>query len=389
MSLKHNLEDVLPKNEKFKILYVQSEPKQCNPIIKHHILHSVTAKPQLTVKIKHFLLIIHNDLIVFGIEIYNYFMIGDGSLDNPHTLYLFVSKVDTTGLGSVKINVNQVIKVFLQYLFKLRYKTLKYRLKAAQTSTIKKINKVLNMKPNYATAELSGYFKIKLSLFTKSSNQYFFPNSSENPNKHVIDGDRLLKWWIKLVNDATESEFSKKLLIPGAITPKIYLLPGWEIGSVFGENQLCIYNLPNFPDDPKTRFLEFLVIENRAKTNIKDFYNELGFRQEFRLGDVVGIIGCELKPTQQDSTMIPETGDIVLTNRQYKRLIKLIKSEDYTITEDIQNVVTKTLPYLLGMFTQFAYIDLVGSYEYQKVEKVNVIKVNNLNGLIRKKKSTN
>lgn len=384
MNLHQQLASVLPKGLDFKTLYVQSEPKECTNLIKFHKNHSNTEEPQLTVKIKHFLLVIHDDLILFGIEVYNYFTVAD-----INTQYLFVSKVDTSGLLNIKINTNKIINKFLQYLVSVRYTTLTYRLKNSHLSTIKQINKLLNPQGvRYKTVDLSPKCRIKLSLFTKSSNQYFFPESSKNPHKHLIDGDKLLRWWMKLVGETLDAKFTKKLLIPGALSPRQYLLEGWEVGSVFGNDELAVYNVPNFPDDPKTRFLEFLVIENRIKVNLQAFYEELGFRQEFRLGNVVGIIGCESMVFTQTPQNTMETNPVVLPNKQYKRLIKVIKSEDFTIADDIRLLVTLKLPFFLKLNNkEFDYTTVTGTYEHQATTKSGgPVQVNNLTLFVRRKK---
>ncbi|WEJ96323.1 hypothetical protein PSN45_003860 [Yamadazyma tenuis] len=387
MTLQQQLEDVLPKGHTFRVLHVQSEPKQCTNLIKYGSEHSAASKPQLTIKIKHFLLVISSDnLVLFGIEVYNYFTVAE-----INTQYLFVSKVDTTGLTDLKINANKLINRFLQSLISINHTSLTYRVKSPKSSTIKKINKLLSpSKPSYRTVQLSDKFITKVSLFTKSSNQYFFPESSKNLHKHLIDGDKLLRWWLQLIDDTladSQVKFTKKLMIPGSHSPHPYLLSGWELGSVFGENQRAVYNIPSFPDDPKTRFLEFLVVENRVKLKLPEFYEELGFRQEFRLGNVVGIIGCESEVMSSSPDMGARYEPVVLSNKQYKQLIKVIKSEDFSICDDVRLLVNTKLPFFLRLHHKsFEYSYLCGKYEHSKVSKSTVVQVNNLSGLVRKKK---
>lgn len=402
MTLLQQLATVLPQDQHFNVLYVKSEPKECNDIIKHNRSHSSFAKAKLTVKIKHFLLIVDTktQVVLFGIEVYNYLSIGDEN----NTQHLFVSKIDTTGLINVKINISKIISIFLSHLITNIHTgpdlQLKYRIKKAPgdtstSTTIKKINKLLN--PNsapYKTICLPNSFKTKISLFTKSSNQYFFPNSGKNEFKHLINGDELLNWWLKLLNGMIRDldvSFSQKLLIPGAINyNKKYLFDNWKVGSIFehSPDDLAIYNLPNFTDDPKTRFLEFLIVENRYRLSLSQFYEELGFRQEFRLGNVVGIIGCELENYQMPPS-VTDDNTIELTNRQYKKLINLIKSEDFNIADDIKLLVAFKIPFFLSLCKKsFNYGAVVGQFVHEGSKKQNNVQVNNLTGLVKRRKKT-
>lgn len=385
--LVNDISEILPKNHQFKLLFIRAEPKQCNPIIKHHSQHSNFEKSVESIKLKYFFLLIDvkHEVIVFGLEVYKYLEISkDKSIQ-----YLFVSKIDTTGLLDTKLNVGNLVTKILRFLMdsSLHETSIKYRLKIKTSSTMKKINKLIDRPmSNYKTIDLPSQTKFKLSLFTKSSNQYFFPESSKNKHKHLIDGDQLLKWWIKTIDPLGFT--GKKLLIPGSLSGSQYLLPGWTMGSVFGKDEKCVYNIPNFPDDPKTRFLEFLIIENRYKSNLSQFYEELGFRQEFRLGNVVGIIGCELdwKPVtnEQFNDFIQP---ITLTNKQYKKLLKLIKYEDFSIMDDIKLLTNLKLPFFLKLYNQKIDDQIIeGKFEYKAKTTVSEVKVNNLTGLVKRRK---
>lgn len=413
MYLIEQLKEALPKGREFNVLYVRSEPKECHDIVKHNRRYSRFSKPQLTVKIKHFLLIFDkpNDVMLFGIEVYNYLSIGNkpdfaSGVSDENVQHLFVSKIDTTGLIDIKININRIISIFLSHLitcinvnsmFQLTYRVKKSD-DLSTGSTLKRINKLLN--PNttsiYKTVPLTNKFRTKISLFTKSSNQYFFPNSDKNEFKHLINGDQLLNWWLKLLNNMIQDLlkdrkvlFQQKLLIPGSMNyNKKYLFGNWEVGSIFQSNDddMAIYNIPNFPDDPKTRFLEFLVIENRYRVNLLQFYEELGFRQEFRLGNVVGIIGCELEVYEMGASNDNSTV-VELTNRKYKKLMNLIKSEDFHVLDDIKSLLTLKLPFFLKLCNQSSRFHTVtGNFVHEGSKTSNNVQVNNLTGLVKRKK---
>lgn len=393
MNLFKELSNSLP-NHTFRLLYIKSEPKQCNTIIKFNSHHSKFPNPDITIKIKHFLTIIDDVTLIplVGIEVYSYLLITKDNVIQ----YLFVSKIDTTGCLTIKVNVSGVMTTFLRFLMTFNHSSITYRQKGVtSTTTIKKIHKLIEKpRANYTTIQLPSAFKTKISLFTKSSNQYFFPNSDKNPHKHLIDGDKLLKWWLNVLDNAvsqSDVSFDKKLIIPGSSTSNKYLLDGWKLGSIYGEGTpMAIYSIPNFPDDPKTRFLEFLIIENRAKLDLDQYYLELGFRQEFRLGNVVGIIGCELDwygvDTATDATT-DSTDHLQLTNRHYKRLINIIKSEDFSNIDDVQLLVTEKLPFFFALVNKdYDFKKVTGSFNPVKKEKQPEIKVNNVSGLVRKKK---
>lgn len=381
-----DISEILPNNHQFRLLFIKAEPKQCNPIIKHHSQHSNFEKSIESIKLKYFFLLIDvkYEVIVFGLEVYKYLEISS----ERSIQYLFVSKIDTTGLLDTKLNVGNLVTKILEFLIdsSLHETTIKYRLKIKTSSTMKKINKLIDRPmSNYKTIALPPLTKFKLSLFTKSSNQYFFPESSKNKHKHLIDGDQLLKWWIKTIDPI---EFTaKKLLIPGSLSGSQYLLPGWTRGSIFGKDEKCVYNIPNFPDDPKTRFLEFLIIENRYKSNLSQFYEELGFRQEFRLGNVVGIIGCELDWKPVNDKVGDDFQPIVLTNKQYKKLMKLIKYEDFSIMDDIKLLTNLKLPFFLKLYNKEINNTVInGKFIYKAKTAPTEIKVNNLTGLVKRRK---
>ncbi|PSN74064.1 hypothetical protein BS50DRAFT_566959 [Corynespora cassiicola Philippines] len=145
--------------------------------------------------------------------------------------------------------------------------------------------------------------KLVVSLFARAQDQYLFPASIENKDKHVLDDRGLVKWWCKVLDPivreykaesegkplterltnsaeagpsmASSSECTAKgyLLIPGfepydtlryIPSPPVPSAPRrWatthpllEIAPYPAAPPRCL--VPHFPDDPKTRFLDEL-----------------------------------------------------------------------------------------------------------------------------------
>ncbi|KAF2023653.1 hypothetical protein EK21DRAFT_80397 [Setomelanomma holmii] len=145
--------------------------------------------------------------------------------------------------------------------------------------------------------------KLVISLFARAQDQYLFPASIDNKNKHVLDDRGLVKWWCKvldpivwqykaeterkpfaerLTDDAATcngstplSEATAKgyLVIPGfdpydtlryvppvpvANTPRRWAAthPLFQIAPHAAAPPRCL--VPHFPDDPKARFLDEL-----------------------------------------------------------------------------------------------------------------------------------
>ncbi|KAF1954222.1 hypothetical protein CC80DRAFT_130315 [Byssothecium circinans] len=147
--------------------------------------------------------------------------------------------------------------------------------------------------------------KVVVSLFARAQDQYLFPASIENKDKHVLDDRGLVRWWCRVLDPIVreykvqkESKTLKERLADSAegalvdaepskpeCTAKGYLLiPGFEhydalryippsptpsaprrwatthplleISPYPGAPPRCL--IPHFPDDPKARFLDEL-----------------------------------------------------------------------------------------------------------------------------------
>ncbi|KAJ4347751.1 hypothetical protein N0V95_005153 [Ascochyta clinopodiicola] len=209
--------------------------------------------------------------------------------------------------------------------------------------------------------------KLVISLFARAQDQYLFPASIDNKNKHVLDDRGLVKWWCKVLDPIiweyqaeeerkpfqdrlVESE-SSGTVSQSATTAKGYLvIPGYEsydtlryvpaspipniprrwaathpllhIAPHPAAPPRCL--VPHFPDDPKARFLDELDEElpDRGEGVIADggtpsrgngmwksvktldqFWEFMAFRQECSSGRIVGFIWVVLTPPKD---LIPE-----------------------------------------------------------------------------------
>lgn len=203
--------------------------------------------------------------------------------------------------------------------------------------------------------------KLVISLFARAQDQYLFPASVDNKNKHVLDDRGLVKWWCKVLDPIIweyQAEEERKPFLnrlaesettgstpPSATTAKGYLvIPGYEsydtlryvppsplpntprrwaathpllqIAPHPAAPPRCL--VPHFPDDPKARFLDELDEElpDRGEGVIADggtpsrgngmwksvktldqFWEFMAFRQECSSGRIVGFIWVVLTPS--------------------------------------------------------------------------------------------
>lgn len=283
-------------------------------------------KPEVTFCESHFLSVsIHSpdhegaEIIVFGMEVLVY--------TTTHLTTIFVSKADSTGFIhllklSQKFSVLRLIShTFLSYL--------------ART----------HQRPGV---------RLVLSLFARAQNQYLFPGSIDNPEKHVLDDRGLIKWWCRAVDpilrENNEESLSNKdtlsaehkneikttsatafLIVPGCDSREthVFFPPSakkdprersrWR--AQYPVHQLC-HNpsapprclVPRLPDDPKTRFLIDLDDELpgaaegenanatpstglwRSVKSLEQFWDLMSFRQECSAGRLVGFLWLVINP---------------------------------------------------------------------------------------------
>ncbi|KUI54669.1 hypothetical protein VP1G_02130 [Cytospora mali] len=183
-----------------------------------------------------------------------------------------------------------------------------------------------------------------VSLFARAQNQYLFPGSVENQNKHVLDDRGLIKWWCRVLNSVMEGQgthedkifrpANKKgdweqmkgfLVVPGldayelrAFLPRTSTTSSnWILGhpleriSHFAREYdwvppRCL--VPKFPDDPKSRFRDELDLEAsksaqyeekglwRSVQTMEQFWDMMPYRQECSSGHMTGFIWVVLEP---------------------------------------------------------------------------------------------
>jgi regulator of Ty1 transposition protein 109 len=212
--------------------------------------------------------------------------------------------------------------------------------------------------------------KLVVSLFARAQDQYLFPGSIENKNKHVLDDRGLVKWWCRVLDpivweykaEDDKTPFHDRLLdgqggaSPTETTAKGYLvIPGYEsydtlryvppspvpnaprrwaathpllhIAPHPAAPPRCL--VPHFPDDPKARFLDELdeeLPDHGTDTMVADggtpsrsdgkwksvktldqFWEFMAFRQECSSGRIVGFIWVVLTPPKP---CIPEEDEL-------------------------------------------------------------------------------
>lgn len=356
MSIDSILIDTLPKDDNYENLYFQTNPAYVNSPL--HISKSIT-RPD-TVKICHFYSLLHEDVIILGLEVFVYLQIYSTHISK----LVYVSKCDTTGLENIPFKINEILEPVLKFMidydnYNIKPKKERSHIPPPNPSTyfrLKKLSSELpvvysslryynDFPPKHPTIEyrnLPPLKTIKLYIFTRPAKEYLFPNSSSNSGKHLISGSVLLNWWMKIVDKITIG-WERKLLVPGLDSRTfIKKYENWDNGHIFEatEEGGAVNSIPIFPDDPKGRFLEQLVVENRiSKILISRFMMELAYRQEF-LGDTVGIIGCSfINPSnnQGDDKKLVKT----ITIKEYKDFINNVKLIDFTNIEEVKNLVTQ------------------------------------------------
>ena len=365
------LKDVLPKDEQFEIYHLQSPSREIHGFKKRNI-----DRNECIVKCSHFLSLAYKGKIFFAIDINIYFEISESKV----TRTLFISKADTNGFldnGNVKIGL--IVETFISYLLMLSpkiylnkiipltrnyknihdkpfinkktstakgYKILSKRYIDKGTKEFKKLN--THEKNLFKTIDLEKYKEIvtKISLFTRPEPHYLFTNSGENPKKHLLSGEALLRWWLKIVNKISNDKMIFKqdeslcatLELPGeehGFIERRYLKElscFWKTGTIYGNYSDSLFGIPIFHDDPKTRFLKDLMVENKYNIlTLKEFWRDLEMRQEFRLGVVVGVIGVAGKTLLNSlQEQISNNDSLLASSKQkYKQIKSYIVGEEY------------------------------------------------------------
>jgi regulator of Ty1 transposition protein 109 len=259
------------------------------------------------------------EIIVFGMEVLVY--------TTAHLTTIFVSKADSTGL---------------LHLLKLPHKVSVLRL---VTNTFLSYLARTHQRPGV---------RLVISLFARAQNQYLFPGSIENAEKHVLDDRGLIKWWCRSADPIlrehepeTVSQDSKQQNQTGeaakASATAYLIVPGcdrFETRTFFPATaksdpqdrprwlssyplKQMVHNpsapprclIPRLPDDPKTRFLidlddelpepaegdgEGAAAQNtgvwRSVRSLDQFWEMMSFRQECSAGRLVGFLWLVINP---------------------------------------------------------------------------------------------
>lgn len=254
------------------------------------------------------------EIIVFGIEVLVY--------TTAHLTTIFVSKADSTG--------------HLHLLYA-----------APKSSVLRRITNTF-LSFLVQTHQRPG-IRLVVSLFARAQNQYLFPGSIENAEKHVLDDRGLIKWWCRALDpilreyepESVSQEQEKKNEESARSSATAYLIvpscdkfetrgffpptaraddkerPRWV--NAYPLHQLCSNPdapprslVPRLPDDPKTRFLTDLddeLPENgsaaaagegagrwKSVRTLDQFWELMSFRQECSAGRLVGFLWLVINP---------------------------------------------------------------------------------------------
>jgi regulator of Ty1 transposition protein 109 len=308
-SLQERLEEVLPKDLRFRIFHLSTPPTKADALF-----HAPPdTRPDRTYCETHFLALsidsppeasaseqsakdpaATTQVMVLGVEIY-IFMTAFSTI-------FFVSKADSTGylhlLGLSKGTpspIREVTSTFITHLLQHRRR--------------KDIQSVV-------------------SLFARAQPQYLFPGSVENSGKHVLDDRALVKWWCRVLNPMLETpqdESPRKrwgsirgyLVVPGqdvyetrAFLPRTpSASSNWVLGDPL--ESISHYSrefdwvpprclIPRYPDDPKSRFRDELDTESSngwtSVQSLRAFWELMAFRQECSSGRLTGFIWVVFTP---------------------------------------------------------------------------------------------
>ena len=276
-----------------------------------------------------------NQVLVLGLEIYVFTTAWSSTF--------FVSKADSTGYLSI-LNlpkgtpspIREISSAFVSYLVQERRRN--------NVQTI-------------------------ISLFARAQNQYLFPGSVDNPNKHVLDDRGLVKWWCRVLDSVMQGQGTHEdkifrpsnkqgdweqmkgyLIVPGldayelrAFLPRTSLTSSnWVLGhpleriSHFAREYdwvppRCL--VPKFPDDPKSRFRDELDLEASKSANyeekglwrsiqtVEQFWDMMAYRQECSSGHITGFAWIVLEPygwaKKNEATVVSPTDTVISPNASF------------------------------------------------------------------------
>ena len=313
------LAHVLPTDLRLTIRHLSSTPVECEALFAA----PPGEYPETTFCENHYLSVSINpsgqngrEIIIFGMEVLVY--------TTAHLTTVFISKADSTG--------------FL------------YLLKAPRKVSILRLISTTFLSFLVRTRQREGV-RLVLSLFARSQNQYIFPGSIKNAEKHVLDDRGLIKWWCRALDpiireyepesthgsegpldqttESAKSSATAFLIVPGCdkFETRSFFPPSAKSDdkiqsrwlNSYPREQLCRNPdapprclVPRFPDDPKTRFLIDLDDELLEQTedgasgensgqwlsvrSLDQFWELMSFRQECSAGRLVGFLWVVVNP---------------------------------------------------------------------------------------------
>ena len=237
-SLVNRLALCLPKGLHFHVHHVVAQSTTCEPIFAP----PPASKPDDTTQESHTLIV----SIEYEGALLHLFALEAILYDTTSLTTLFVSKADSTGYGFLQdkrhpSTTKVIVTEFLSYLVESRRRD---------------------------------GVKFVVSLFARAQDQYLFPGSIENSQKHVLDDRQLIKWWCKILDQVLRkgqhSAIVSKgyLKVPGCDSREIRFFfpkgtpnedsiwthedPLQSLQSLSDLPERCL--IPRFPDDPKARF---------------------------------------------------------------------------------------------------------------------------------------
>ncbi|PWW78575.1 DUF1714-domain-containing protein [Tuber magnatum] len=304
------LSSLLPSTLSLKLYHISTPPSRHFPLFSS----PPNQDPHRTTLESHFLVLSHENILVFAIEVLIY------TIPKQHTRTFFVSKADSSGY--LPSNVSS---------FDTEAGERKSTLRTISTAFIKYLFDTARRADPHLTATIS--------LFARSQSQYLFPNSAENDKKHVLTDRGLIAWWGKVLDPVLQEYASSGgkgyLLVPGFDAGQTRsMIPSvakggvkWINGHPFKlnlDNDVSVREvIPHFPDDPKARYLDELngvagskdagmggggKVKERAVgwrdiRTIEQFWELMSFRQECSLGRCVGFLWLVVEGIKKERKM--------------------------------------------------------------------------------------
>ncbi|KAG0134350.1 histone acetylation protein-domain-containing protein [Tuber indicum] len=304
------LSSLLPTTLSLKLYHISTPTSRYFPLFSS----PPNQDPHRTTLESHFLVLSHENVLVFAIEVLIY------TVPKQHARTFFISKADSSGY--LPSNISS---------FATETGERKSTLRTISTAFIKYLFDTARRADPHLTATIS--------LFARSQSQYLFPNSAENSKKHVLTDRGLIAWWGKVLDPVLQEYASSGgrgyLLVPGSDAGQTRsMIPSvaeggvkWINGHPFKlnlDNDISVREvIPHFPDDPKARYLDELngvagskdagiggggKVKERAAgwrdiKTIDQFWELMSFRQECSLGRCVGFLWVVVEGVKKERKM--------------------------------------------------------------------------------------